>query len=65
MGQFVFDHQLDVYTHLKQLSQVEYKSMSSVIRETLIDKLNDSFSKEQLDEIETQRKEFHAGKGIS
>ena len=56
---------LDIYTQLKQFSQIEYKSMSAVIRETLIDKLQDSFTLEQSAEIEAQRKAFYDGKGTN
>lgn len=56
---------VDIYAQLKQFSQSEYKSMSSVIRETLIDRFQDTFSQEQLEEIEEQRKEFIAGKGVN
>ncbi len=55
----------EVYAQLKQFSKEEYKSMASVIRETIIDKLQDTFSKEQLNDIAEQRKEFVGGNGVN
>lgn len=54
-----------VYEGLKHLAKVEYKSISGVIRESVIEKLEDTFSKSEMDLIEKGRSEYREGKGVN
>ena len=53
----------EVYKNLKLLAKAEYKSVSGVIRESIIDKLEERFSKSDRDLIEKGRSEYRQGKG--
>ena len=53
-----------VYEELKHLARAEYKSISGVIRESVIEKLGDKFSKSEMDLIEKGRSEYRQGKGV-
>ena len=53
----------DLYDGLKGLAKREYRSISSLIRESILDKMRESFTKDELHLIEQGRKTFHAGKG--
>ena len=54
-----------VYEDLKQLARTEYKSISGVIRESVIERLEGKFSKSETDLIEKGRSEYRQGKGIN
>ena len=53
-----------VYEDLKHLAKAEYKSVSGVIRESIIHKLHSEFSKSEMELIEKGRSEYQRGKGV-
>ncbi len=53
-----------MYEDLKLFAKAEYKSISAVIRESVLDKLKDQFSKSEIDLIEKGRSEYRQGKGV-
>lgn len=53
-----------VYDDLKYLAKTEYKSVSGVIRESIITKLKTEFSKAEMEQIEKGRAEYRQGKGV-
>ena len=53
-----------VYEDIKRLAKAEYKSISAIIRESVIDRLEDKFSKSEMDLIEKGRSEYRQGKGV-
>jgi metal-responsive CopG/Arc/MetJ family transcriptional regulator len=53
-----------MYEKLKHFARAEYKSVSGVIRESILDKLEDRFSKNEMDLIEKGRSEYRQGKGV-
>ena len=53
-----------VYENLKHFAKAEYKSVSGVIRESILDKLEGQFSKSEMDLIEKGRSEYRQGKGV-
>ena len=54
-----------IYEDLKHLAKAEYKSISGIIRESVIDRLEDKFSKSEMDLIEKGRSEYRQGKGVN
>ena len=54
-----------LYEELKKLAKEEYKSISGVIRESIIERLNETFTKSEIDKIEKGRLEYRQGKGVS
>ena len=54
-----------LYADLKQLAKAEYKSVSGVIRESIMDKLENEFSKTEMELIEKGRSEYRRGKGVN
>ena len=54
-----------LYKKAKELCKGEYKSMSSLVRELILEKLDDSFTAEELRTIEKARKQFHKGEGVN
>ena len=53
-----------LYAKVKKVCDKEYKSMATLIRELLLEKIHDSLSKEELAMLEKSRKDFKEGKGI-
>ena len=53
-----------MYENLKALAKSEYKSISGVIRESIFDKLQKEFSKNEMELIEKGRDEYRQGKGV-
>ena len=56
---------ISLYTKIKRLCEMEYRPMSALIRELLVEKLEDSFSKEELKAMEDAGDDFRKGKGVS
>ena len=54
-----------LYQELKRLAETEYKSVSGVIRESIVDRLNREFSKSETTLIERGRSEYRQGKGVN
>ena len=54
-----------IYNDLKQLAKAEYKSISGIIRESVIDRLGERFSKSEMDLIEKGRSDYRRGKGVN
>ncbi len=54
-----------LYEDLKTLAKAEYKSISGVIRESILDKLEGGISKSETDFIEKGRSEHRQGKGVN
>ncbi len=54
-----------IYQELKKLAKVEYKSVSGIIRESVLDRLDSGFSKSESDLIEKGRGEYRQGKGVN
>lgn len=63
--EFLIKMPQDLYVKIKKICDKEYKSMPTLIRELLLEKIHDSLSKEELVMLEKSRKDFKAGKGIS
>jgi metal-responsive CopG/Arc/MetJ family transcriptional regulator len=53
-----------LYRNLKILAKMEYKSVSGIIRESIVDKLNSEFSPNEMNIIEKGRSEYREGKGV-
>jgi predicted DNA-binding protein len=54
-----------LYRRVKKVCAEEYKSMSAYVREVLKERLDETLSSEDLDDIHAARKEFKAGKSVS
>lgn len=54
-----------LYNRIKHLCKNEYKSISALIRELLLEKIEESFGEEELRIIEHESKNFNKGKGIN
>ncbi len=54
-----------IYQELKKLAKSEYKSISGLIRESVLDRLDEKFSKGEWDLIEKGRNEFRQGRGVN
>ena len=53
-----------LYEDLKCLAKAQYKSISGVIRESIMTTLQNEFSKSEMDLIEKGRSEYRRGKGV-
>ncbi|MBI3251813.1 MAG: hypothetical protein HYZ52_00640 [Candidatus Omnitrophica bacterium] len=53
-----------IYQELKRFARVEYKSVSGVIRESILDKLGGELSKSEAHLVEKGRSEYRRGKGV-
>ncbi len=53
----------DLYNGLKGLAKREYRSISSLIRESILDRMGESFTQDERALIEQGRKSFRGGKG--
>ena len=51
-----------LYRRIKKVCAEEYKSMSAFVRELLKERLDDTLSPEDLDDIQAARNELKAGK---
>ncbi|MCR4338149.1 MAG: hypothetical protein NUV91_10130 [Candidatus Omnitrophica bacterium] len=54
-----------LYLKAKKVCDREYKSMSALIRELLLEKIQDTLSIGELEMLDKSRKEFKEGKGVS
>jgi len=54
-----------LYRRVKKVCADEYKSVSAFVRELLKERLDESLSCEDLEDIHAARKEFKAGKSVS
>lgn len=54
-----------LYKRVKHLCRDEYKSFSALIRELLLEKIEESFGEEELRIIEQESENFHKGKGVN
>ena len=54
----------EMYESLREFAKSEYKSISGIVRESILEKLNDQFSKKEINLIEKGRSEYRQGKGI-
>ena len=52
-----------LYRRAKILCQREYKSLSALVRELLLERLDETLTKSEMASIKKARKAFHAGKG--
>jgi len=56
---------LSLYERAKMLCEREYKSLSALIRELLLERLEDSLTTHEAASIRKARRAFHAGKGTN
>ena len=54
-----------LYRRVKKVCADEYKSMSAFIRELLKERLDESLSSEDWNDVRSARKEFKSGKSVS
>ena len=54
-----------LYAKVKRLCKNEYKSISGLVRELLLEEVEESLKEEDLKIIVKERKNFYKGKGIS
>lgn len=54
-----------LYARIRQLCRSEYKSISALIRELLLEKIEESLGHDELELIEHESRDFHKGKGIN
>ena len=54
---------MSLYQRAKLLCEREYKSMSALVRELLLERLDDSLTKSEITSIKKSRRAFHAVKG--
>ena len=54
-----------LYAKIKLVCDKEYKSISALMRELLLEKLEEHLSKKELRTIETGSKLFHRRKGVN
>ena len=54
-----------LYRRAKKLSQKEYKSISALVRELLLERLNDTLTPEESAIVKHESKLFHKGKGTN
>lgn len=55
----------ELYDGIKRLATREYRSVSSLIRESILEKMEEEFTVEEISLIDKARKSFHAGKGTN
>jgi len=53
-----------LYEDLKHLAKSEYKSISGIIRESILDRVQDTLSKSEAGLIEKGRADYRQGKGV-
>ena len=54
-----------LYHRVKEVCAQEYKSMSAFVRELLKERVEETLSAEDFDDIRAARKEFKTGKSVS
>ena len=54
----------DLYEGLKRIAEREYNSVSGLIRESVLEKVEDDFTAEEILLIEEGSEAFHRGEGI-
>ena len=54
-----------LYRRVKKVCADEYKSMSAFVRELLKERVDETLSSEDWDDISAARKEFKTGKSVS
>jgi Arc/MetJ-type ribon-helix-helix transcriptional regulator len=54
-----------LYRRVKKVCAEEYKSMSAFVRELLKERVDETLSSEDWDDINNSRKEFKAGKSVA
>ena len=54
-----------LYNNLKRIAAQEYKSVAGIVRESIMERMEDEFTKEELALIEQGHREFKSGKGWS
>jgi Arc/MetJ-type ribon-helix-helix transcriptional regulator len=54
-----------LYRRVKQVCAHEYKSMSAFVRELLKERIDETMSSEDWEDIRAARKDFKAGKSVS
>jgi len=55
----------ELYDSIKRIAEKEYRSVSSLIRESVLERMEEEFTPEEMVLLEKARKSFHAGKGIN
>ncbi len=55
----------ELYETMKKVAAKRYKSVSELIRESVLEKIEEEFTPEDMTLIEKGRKSFHAGKGLN
>ena len=54
-----------LYRRVKKVCADEFKSMSAFVRELLKERLDETLSSEDWDDVDVARKEFKTGKSVS
>lgn len=54
-----------LYRRVKKVCADEYKSMSAFVRELLKERVDETLSSEDWEDVQSARKEFKAGKSVS
>ena len=54
-----------LYNNLKRIAAQEYKSVAGIVRESIMERMEDEFTKEELALIEQGHRGFKSGKGRS
>ncbi len=55
----------ELYEGIKRIAEKEYRSVSSLIRESVVERIEEDFSPEEMLSIKKARKSFRAGKGVN
>lgn len=55
----------ELYNETKRFCARNYKSVSALLRELLIEELNDELTPEEIDIVKTQSRLFRKGKGVN
>lgn len=56
---------MSLYQRAKLLCEREYKSLSALVRELLLERLDDTLMKSEITSIKKARRAFRAGKGTN
>lgn len=55
----------ELYENIKRIAERKYKSVSSLIRESVLERIEEEFTPEEMALVEKGRRAFHQGKGIN
>ena len=55
----------ELYEGIKRIAEKEYRSVSSLIRESVLERIEEEFTPGEMTLLEKEHKSFHAGKGIN